>query len=382
VYPLLNEEGKLWQDSGKIIFTVQEERMYMKRNLWKWLLLCLLCLGLFACTKGGESSTEAKKGSTPAVEEKSSSVESSENAEESKAENETETGEGPTILSLKGPTTIGLVHLMEKSEEEKLPYQFQMEASPDALLPDFVAGKGQIATVPANMAAVLYQKLDKDVEVLNINTLGILYVITGNEEVNSIADLAGKDIYMPGQGATPEYVLRALLSKNNVEGNLNFVTEPAEAVAHLQVNPNDVAILPEPFATATLLQNSNLQRKISITEEWKKSFDGVELPTAVTIVRKSYAKEHPELVKAFLEEEKESIAAVEKDVQKTAELVVKQGILEKEALAAKAIPNCNIHFIDGEEMKKALEQYYQVLFKSNPKSVGGALPEEGFYAQS
>ncbi|WP_315375260.1 ABC transporter substrate-binding protein [Oribacterium sinus] len=353
----------------------------MKRNLWKWLLLCLLCLGLFACTKGGESSTEAKKESTPAVEEKSSSVESSENAEESKAENETETGEGPTILSLKGPTTIGLVHLMEKSEEEKLPYQFQMEASPDALLPDFVAGKGQIATVPANMAAVLYQKLDKDVEVLNINTLGILYVITGNEEVNSIADLAGKDIYMPGQGATPEYVLRALLSKNNVEGNLNFVTEPAEAVAHLQVNPNDVAILPEPFATATLLQNSNLQRKISITEEWKKSFDGVELPTAVTIVRKSYAKEHPEIVKAFLDEEKESIAAVEKDVQKTAELVVKQGILEKEALAAKAIPNCNIHFIDGEEMKKALEQYYQVLFASNPKSVGGALPEEGFYAE-
>ena len=147
------------------------------------------------------------------------------------------------------------------------------------------------------------------------------------------------------------------------------------------MNPNDVAILPEPFATATLIQNSNLQRKISITEEWKKSFDGGELPTAVTIVRKSYAKEHPEIVKAFLDEEKESIAAVEKDVQKTAELVVKQRILEKEALAAKAIPNCNIRFIDGEEMKKALEQYYQVLFESNPKSVGGALPEEGFYAE-
>ena len=120
----------------------------MKRNLWKWLLLCLLCLGLFACSKE----------STPSVEEKSSSVESSENAEEPKAENKTEAGEGLTILSLKGPTTIGLVHLMEKSEEEKLPYQFQMEASPDALLPEFVAGKGQIATVPANMAAVLCLK--------------------------------------------------------------------------------------------------------------------------------------------------------------------------------------------------------------------------------
>lgn len=137
-----------------------------------------------------------------------------------------------------------------------------------------------------------------------------------------------------------------------------------------------MAILPEPFATATLLQNSNLQRKVSLTEEWNKAFDGVELPTAVTIVRKSYAKEHSERVKAFLEAEKESIELVEKDINKTAELVVKQGILEKEILAEKAIPNCNIHFIDGEEMKKALMQYYQILFDSNSKSVGGALPEE------
>lgn len=353
----------------------------MKRKLWKYLALTALCFGLLACAKGGKSNTEAKKESAVAsTEAEESAVESSEKAEESKTEALTKNGEGPRILSLKGPTTIGLVHLMEKTEEEGLSYQFQMEVSPDALLPEFVSGKGEFATVPANMAALLYRKLDKDVEVLNINTLGILYVISGDEEVNSIADLAGKDIYMPGQGATPEYVLRALLSKNNVEGNLNFVSEATEAVAHLQENPKNVAVLPEPFATATLMQNSNLQRKISLTEEWKKTFDGVELPTAVTIVRKSYAVEHPETVKAFLEAEKESIALVEKDIKKTAELVVKQGILEKEALAEKAIPNCNIHFIEGEEMQKALEQYYQILFDSNPKSVGGSLPSEDLYS--
>lgn len=352
----------------------------MRRNLLKWLMFCLLCLGLLACAKGRDA-TEAKNESVSAgIEEKIPAPESTENEEESKVEENSESEDQLTILSLKGPTTMGLVHMMEKNTADNLSYQFQMEASPDALLPEFVSGKGQIATVPANMAAVLYQKLDKDVEVLNINTLGILYVISGNEEVNSIGDLAGKDIYMPGQGATPEYVLRALLSKNNVDVNINFVTEATEAVAHLQENPNNVAILPEPFATATLLQNSNLQRKVSLTEEWNKAFDGVELPTAVTIVRKSYAKEHSERVKAFLEAEKESIELVEKDIKKTAELVVKQGILEKEVLAEKAIPNCNIHFIDGEEMKKALMQYYQILFDSNSKSVGGALPEEDFYA--
>ena len=254
-----------------------------------------------------------------------------------------------------------------------------MEASPDALLPEFVSGKADIATVPANMAAVLYQKLEKDLYVLNINTLGVLYGVSGNTEVKSFSDVNGKSIYSTGQGASPEYLMNALLKENHVSADLEFFTEPTEIAARLKENPDAIAILPEPFATATLLQNSALERKFSLTEEWNKLYAGANLPTAVTIVRKSFYEEHKDMLEDFLKEEKESIEAVEQEIDTTASLMVKYGILEKEELAKKAIPNCNVHFIDGEEMKKDLEKYYEVLFAADPKSVGGTLPDAEFY---
>ena len=268
---------------------------------------------------------------------------------------------------------------MEKTEKEGLGYRFQMEAGPDALLPEFVSGKADIATVPANMAAVLYQKLEKDLYVLNINTLGVLYGVSGNAEVKSFSDVNGKSIYSTGQGASPEYLMNALLKENHVSADLEFFTEPTEIAARLKENPDAIAILPEPFATATLLQNSALERKFSLTEEWNKLYAGANLPTAVTIVRKSFYEKHKALLENFLKEEKESIEAVEQEIDTTASLMVKYGILEKEELAKKAIPNCNVHFIDGEEMKKDLEKYYEVLFAADPKSVGGALPDAEFY---
>ena len=182
--------------------------------------------------------------------------------------------------------------------------------------------------------------------------------MSGNTEVKSFSDVNGKNIYSTGQGASPEYLMNALLKENHVSADLEFFTEPTEIAARLKENPDAIAILPEPFATATLLQNSALERKFSLTEEWNKLYAGANLPTAVTIVRKSF---------------------YEQDIYTTARLMVKYGILEKEELAKKAIPNCNVHFIDGEEMKKDLEKYYEVLFAADPKSVGGALPDLEFY---
>jgi len=349
----------------------------MKKRIALLLLSTAVMLGMAACggKKPEKETTQAV--TTDVTTEKAEAT--TEKAEESTEETKTETESALKVISLKGPTSIGLVHLMEKAEKDNLPYSFQMEASPDALLPEFVSGKADIATVPANMAAVLYQKLEKDLYVLNINTLGVLYGVSGNAEVKSFSDVNGKSIYSTGQGASPEYLMNALLKENHVSTDLEFFTEPTEIAARLKENPDAIAILPEPFATATLLQNSALERKFSLTEEWNKLYAGANLPTAVTIVRKSFYEEHKALLENFLKEEKESIEAVEQEIDTTASLMVKYGILEKEELAKKAIPNCNVHFIDGEEMKKDLEKYYEVLFAADPKSVGGALPDTEFY---
>lgn len=348
----------------------------MKKRLVLALLSASMLLSLIACG-GKKQESETTAAVTESVTEKAE--ETTEKAEES-TEAKQEEAESPLkLISLKGPTSIGLVHLMDKADKEGLAYSFQIEAAPDALLPEFISGKADIATVPANMAAVLYQKLEKDLYVLNINTLGVLYGVSGNGEVKSFSDLSGKSYLSTGQGASPEYVMNTLLKQNNISAEAEFYTEVTEIAARLKENPEAIAILPEPFATATLLQNPALERKFSLTEEWNKIFSGTNLPTAVTIVRKSFYEENKERVEAFLKEEKESIDAVEKEVDSTAALMVRYGILEKEELAKKAIPNCNVHFIAGEDMKKDLEKYYTALFTEDPKSVGGALPDAEFY---
>ena len=215
---------------------------------------------------------------------------------------------------------------------------------------------------------------------MNINTLGVLYGVSGNAEVHGFQDIAGKTVYSTGQGASPEYLLNALLQANNLSADISFFTEPTEIAAKLKEDPNAVAILPEPFATATLVQNTALERKFSLTEEWNKLYSGTDLPTAVTVVRKSFYDAHKEEVRAFLEEEKKSIEEVAKDPEETARLCVEKGIMQKEELAKKAIPSCNVAFVDGEAMKKDLQKYFEVLFEANPKSLGGALPGEDFYS--
>lgn len=347
----------------------------MKKKLALGFLALAVLFSLASC-----NGKKPEQGGTDAVTKEADTTVEAEETEKTEESEETQSSAASVrVISLKGPTSIGLVHLMEKTEKEGLGYRFQMEASPDALLPEFVSGKADIATVPANMAAVLYQKLEKDLYVLNINTLGVLYGVSGNTEVKSFSDVNGKNIYSTGQGASPEYLMNTLLKENRISAELEFFTEPTEIAARLKENPDAIAILPEPFATATLLQNSALERKFSLTEEWNKVYAGNNLPTAVTIVRKSFYEGNKDLLEDFLKEEKESIEAVEKDIDTTASLMVKYGILEKEELAKKAIPNCNVHFIDGEEMKKDLEKYYEVLFTADPKSVGGALPDAEFY---
>ena len=48
-------------------------------------------------------------------------------------------------------------------------------------------------------------------------------------------------------------------------------------------------------------------------------------------------------------------------------------------LAEKAIPNCNIVCVTGEDMQAMVSGMLIVLHAANPQSVGGALPGEDMY---
>ncbi len=282
------------------------------------------------------------------------------------------------IAALKGPTGMGMVKLADKQNYPN--YTVSIEASPDALNPRIISGEVDVAAVPVNLASVLYNKLDGDISVLAVSTLGVLYVVEAGSEVNSVADLAGKTVYATGQGATPEYILNYLLDKNGVAGSVevNYVGEHAALATMLADGSAGIGMLPEPNVTSTLAGNDNLRIALNLTEEWNKVCS-TELVQGVVIARKSFVNEHPEAIEQFLREYEKSSAFVNENIDEAAKLIVDAGILGNVEIAKKAIPNCNISFSKGEAMHKAVEGMLTVLFEANPKSIGGKLPDKDFY---
>jgi len=290
------------------------------------------------------------------------------------------------VGSLKGPTSMGILFMMEKAGQEQTDslYEFQMATAADELLPLMVKGDLDIALVPANVAAVLYQRMEGGVAVIDINTLGVLYLVTGTADITNVADLKGKTIYLTGKGTTPEASLKYILQQNGLteaDYTLEYKSEATEVAAVLAENPAAIGLLPQPFVTAALMQNDALKVVMDINEEWEKvqGDGGNGMVTGVTVVRREFLQEHEGAVKEFLEEHRESTASVNEDTEKGAALAVKAGIVAKEPIAQKAIPECNITCVTGGEMKAALSAYLDVLADFNAELVGGAVPGEDFY---
>lgn len=287
------------------------------------------------------------------------------------------------VAALRGPTSMGLVKLMEESENgfTDNSYSFTLEGAPDAIVPLLVKGDIDAAAIPGNLASVLYNNTKGQIEVIAINTLGVLYIVENGDSIQSVDDLRGRTIYSAGKGSTPEYALQYILSSNGFEVGkdvfIEWKSEHAECVAALKADKNGCAMLPQPFAATAMMQDSNIRIALDLNDLWEEKVGSV-LITGVTVVRKDFASENPETLQAFMEDYASSVEYAQCDVPGAAALIGKYGIVpEKAALAA--LPYCRISFITGEEMKEALSEYLSILYDANPKSVGGALPDDGFY---
>lgn len=286
------------------------------------------------------------------------------------------------VYSLKGPTSMGLVTLLEDSKNGKTAntYVSTMCASADEVTAALVNGDADIALLPANAAAALFNKAG-GFSVVGINTLGVLYVVENGDSVQSVEDLAGKTVCLTGKGTTPEYTLRYLLAAYGIEDqvNLEFKSEPSEVVTAMSEDVAVIGLLPQPFVTAALAQNENLRIALDLNSEWNSVSETSAMVTGVTVVRSEILQKYPENVKRFLEEAAKGVDAVNDDPETAAKLIEALGIVAKAPIAQKAIPYCNLVYITGSGMKDMLSGYLQTLFDQNPKAVGGAMPSDEFY---
>ena len=347
------------------------------KKLASLLLSAALLLSLAAC--GGPVA------SGPAASTPDSSEAASSGAASSEAEENTLSTAGPVrIAGLKGPTTMGLVNLLPMQEDgsANLRYDLQLYGAADEIVPLLTKGELDMAAIPANLAATLYQKTEGAIQVMAVNTLGVLYVVEKGDTVQSVADLKGRTILSTGKGTTPEYVLRYILTQNGIDPDndvtIEFYSEATEVTAQMAVAGDAIAVLPQPYVTSASMQDDTLRVALDLTAEWEKVCD-TQLITGVTVVRTAYAEEHPDVVAAFLEDYAASVDAANTDLDGTAALCEEQGVVAKAAIAKAALPECNIVCITGEDMKADVAGYAQVLYDADPASVGGAMPDDGFY---
>ena len=281
------------------------------------------------------------------------------------------------IAALKGPTGMGIAPLMNKESYPN--YNITIGADPSAVTAAFISGEYDAAALPVNVAAVLYNKLEGDVVMLGITTLGVLYVLESGNEINSMADLAGKTLYATGQGSTPEYILNYLLEKNGLEDvTVEFKAEHSELATLMASGEVGLGMMPEPNVTATLAKNDALRVALDLTEEWNKVCDS-KLVQGVLIARKSFVSEHDSAVKKLMDDYAKAVELVNTASDEAAQMIVDAEILPAAPIAKAAVPRCNIVFITGAEMKKAAQDMYNVLFAADPKSVGGKVPAEDLY---
>lgn len=292
------------------------------------------------------------------------------------------------VATIQGPSGIGMSWLMEKNEKQNAlnRYEFIVEPSAQNVASLVISGEADIACVPTNTAATLYNKLDGGAKLIALNTLGVLHILEKGNTVASVEDLAGRTLHVSGQGAVPQYAIEYILASYGLTDSVEVVyyADHDELAALAAAGTVDLCMLPEPKVTAVLQQNAEYRLALDVTEAWadaasKNGDPDSVLTMGAVVVRTAFLEEHPEAVADFLSEYEASILFVKRNVAAGSTLVEKFGIMPKAAVAAKAIPNCNLVYIDGADMAPAIGNMLKVLFASNPQSIGGSIPADPFY---
>lgn len=288
-----------------------------------------------------------------------------------------------SIGVLKGPTGIGCAYLMEQSEngEALNEYTFTTSSTPTDLTGRLVSGELDMAALPTNLAAALYTKTNGNVRILALNTLGVLYILSNGSEINSVEDLRGRTLYATGQGANPEYVLNYILRQNGLEPGDDLTIEyrdSAELTALMASGRAKLCMLPVPAATTVLLKNPDVSIALDLSEQWNSVSDGSVLTMGCVVLRNDSGLSE-ETISNFLLEYEYSIDYVNENSAQAASLVAKFEITGSAEIAKAAIPESKLVFISGENIKEAIEGYYEVLFQADPASIGGRLPDDDFY---
>lgn len=293
---------------------------------------------------------------------------------------------------LKGPTGMGAAKLLADNEAgtSALTYEVTLGSDPaNDIVPKLINGELDVAAVPTNLAATLYNRTQGGVRLLALNTLGVLHILENGVSVQELSDLAGKTLYATGQGANPEYVLNYLLEQNGLTPgqDVTIVWQASDEItARMAAGEIDLCMLPVPAATSVMMQNEAVRDAVDLNDAWTASGAAGTFTMGCLVARTEWLEENPDTAPVLLEEYAASIAYINgteeslplSGAMSPPVLIAQYGITPNATIAAAAIPQANLVYVDGMDLLD-IASYYEVLFAADPTSIGGSIPDDAFY---
>ncbi len=329
------------------------------------IMMCVLIIfSISACTPTAEPEIEPEVEPQPAIEVK--------------------------VAGLKGPTSIGMIKMIDEQQTigENTHVIYDILPTPDVLVSKLLNGEYDFATIPANVASIIYNKKG-EYQVAGVPIWGVLYVVTNGVETTDWDDFKGQTIYPFAQASTPDVIFKYLLEQNGVsldDVTFDYSVQQAELAQAIVAGEVSIAVLPEPFVTAVTMKNADIKIAMDIQQEWKavhtestEAPADASYPMTAVVVKKEFAETHPEMVEAFLNQYNDSTMWVNESTAEAATLVEKHEIGLTAEAAEQAIPRCNLELVNASTAESAINHYLKVLNEFSPKTIGGQMPDENFY---
>lgn len=289
------------------------------------------------------------------------------------------------VATLRGPTGMGMVQLMEQGPAiaKGVTASYEIVGTPEVMVSRILGGDVDFASLPVNLAAKLYNS-GVAYKLAAVNVLGVLYLVSDQTDVHSVRDLKGKTVYLTGKGANPDFLLRYVLSRNGLEPGkdvtLDFRYDQVELSSLMIAGRVHLALLPEPFVTQVVEKNPRDKVVLRFEDAWKAALGrDVPLPQGCIVVRAKTELAHPQAVREFLDAYHKSVEWVNSDHIQAGTLIAKYKMGLGAKAAASAIPRMSLVYQPANQARSSVEEFLSVLLHFAPQSIDGRLPDSGFY---
>ncbi|MDX9706385.1 MAG: ABC transporter substrate-binding protein [Azospira sp.] len=301
-------------------------------------------------------------------------------------------------LTLSGPfaaVSYPLIHMVESGALKDVAetVEFVPWKDPDQLRVLAIDGKSKVdfIAMPSNVAANLYNRGVK-LQLINVSTWGVLWLVSRDKSLKTLADFQGKEVLMPFRADMPDIVFQTLADKAGLDPKKNFrlryVGTPLDAMQLLIARQADHALLSEPAVSMALRKTKSfpvslvapdLYRTVDLQQEWGRLLKREARIPQAGIAAMGPALANPALIERFQKAYAESLKWCEAKPDECGAMVAKRIEMLTAEAVADSVRADNTAFVPAHEARPELEFFFTQLHARQPALIGGKLPDAGFY---